>query len=104
MITRYHIEEVEEFFFECYLGENKRIDVPLYSLDAHLAVVEPELNRVLKRYETYEECVDFLKWAEIDLTPYLDSYLEKLCFENNGTLRDLIWTYRPEEDDWYLED
>jgi hypothetical protein len=41
---------------------------------------------------------------QLDLTPYLESYIEALRIDNGGTLKDLLWTYDSVTDDWVLDD
>jgi hypothetical protein len=40
----------------------------------------------------------------LDLTEYLESYIDRLRIDNGGTLKDLLWVYDSVTDDWVLDD
>jgi hypothetical protein len=103
-VIKYAIDREAEGFYETYLEHGKRIDIAFHSLHRHIAIIEPRLSRVLNRYETWDEEIDFLEWMQLDLTPYLESYIEALRIDNGGTLKDLLWTYDSVTDDWVLDD
>ena len=103
-VKHYKIDFDAEGFFECFLSDTVRIDIPFYSLHQQIAIVEPKLSRVLNKYQTWEEEIDFLTWAEIDLIPYMNSYIERLYKDNNNSLQDLVWTLNPINRQWELDD
>lgn len=103
-VIKYTIDREAEGFYETYLENRKRIDIPFYALHAHIAVIEPKLSRVLNKYETWDEEIDFIEWMGLDLTEYLESYIDRLRIDNGGTLKDLLWVYDSVTDDWVLDD
>lgn len=101
-VKHYSIDYEAEGYFECILSNEKRIDIAFYMLHKQILEDNYKLGRVLNKYQTWEEEIDFLLWTEIDLIPYMNAYIDRLI-TTLGSLEDILWVWDSDINEWVLE-
>ena len=104
MIKTYKTINEAEGYFECQLETEERIQIPFYALDSHIAVIEPRLSRVLNKHKDWDEWLAFIEWMDLDMTTYIESYLEQLRIDNGGTLKGLTEEWNEQFGVWLSTD
>ena len=106
MIKTYRAINSAEGYFRCQLQSDvvERIDIPFYSIDKHIAELDPKLSRVLNKEPDWDSWLEFVLWLELDMTPYIESYLIHLKAANGGSLKGLTEEYIAQFDYWVPTD
>jgi primase-polymerase (primpol)-like protein len=97
LVKHYHINQTANRF-ECYLLNEKRIDIYFHELHKQIIEQNYKLGRVLNKYKDWEEELQFLQWLEEDLLPYMNQFIASI-----SNLEDYLLVWNKTIKEWELE-